>query len=344
IDRSRIVESSIGALIGQSEESCRSRHFEVNFLGEEGTGTGPQREYFAVASKKFVCEDYGLFGLSSGTRVYHPLAGDFGMFAFGRLLGLAIRHQSLVDVKFSRAFLRMIVGGKLELEMLEEIEPDLYRNLCALKGHQDHEAMDLDFTILTDYQPSKQKVELMENGENIKVDSTNIEKYVELYILYKLRDGAKKLMDRLLHGFFEVVPKPAIRIFSDQELDLLLCGLPKIDVDDWRRCQGEQLCETSQLSLWFWEFVCSKEEAERALLLKFCTGSSVSPSVGFENLPGLSSICRFTLACTQEAGDDRLPTASTCFNLLKIPDYSSKEILEERFHVALHYGSEGFSF
>ena len=195
IDRSRIVESTVGALIGQSEESCRSKHLEVNFLGEEGTGTGPQREYFAVASKKFVCEDYGLFGLSSGTRVYHPLAGDLsrklqrksrnddaadcvildyhsgaltaqsGMHAFGRLLGLAIRHQSLVDVKFSRAFLRMIVGGKLELEMLEEIEPDLYRNLCALKGLQDYEAMDLDFTILTDYQRAGDEL----NGDTVEI-------------------------------------------------------------------------------------------------------------------------------------------------------------------------------
>ena len=43
-------------------------------------------------------------------------------------------------------------------------------------------------------------------------------------------------------------------------------------------------------------------------------------------------------------GDERLPTASTCFNLLKVPEYSSKATLEERLHIALHYGSEGFTF
>lgn len=43
-------------------------------------------------------------------------------------------------------------------------------------------------------------------------------------------------------------------------------------------------------------------------------------------------------------GDERLPTASTCFNNLKIPEYSCKAIMEERLHVALHYGSEGFTF
>jgi len=388
VDRERMVESSIEALLSIDDESCRSRHFEVCFHGEEGTGTGPRREYFAVAPKKFVHEDLALFGQSSETRVYHPLAGDLsrklhvkssqeeqecmivdgsselrtaecGMHAFGRLLGLAIRHRHLVDVKFSRALLRMIVGGNLDFELLEEIEPKLYQSLCSLKQHGALDDMDLDFTITFDYRGAgheqkgegfKKSIELIKGGEQVKVTRKNIEKYTELYAQYKLRDAAKELTDKMLEGIFEVVPKAAIRIFSDQELDLLLCGLPKIDVDDWRKwsrysgaSKDQPLTEMSQLSVWFWEFVCSREEAERALLLKFCTGSSVPPSDGFENLPGLSSICRFTLACTQQ-DDDRLPTASTCFNLLKIPDYSSKEVLEERLHVALHYGSEGFSF
>lgn len=84
-------------------------------------------------------------------------------------------------------------------------------------------------------------------------------------------------------------------------------------------------------------------QAELALLLKFSTGNSTVPAEGFLHLQGLSGLQRFTLACVGD-GDERLPTASTCFNLLKIPDYSSKAILEERLHVALHYGSEGFSF
>ena len=64
---------------------------------------------------------------------------------------------------------------------------------------------------------------------------------------------------------------------------------------------------------------------------------------GFQHLPGLYGECPFTLSCVGP-GDGRLPTASTCFNLLKLPAYSTKAILEERLHVALHYGAEGFSF
>ena len=67
----------------------------------------------------------------------------------------------------------------------------------------------------------------------------------------------------------------------------------------------------------FWRYVTSRSESERALLLKFCSGSSRVPCGGFSQLQGLAGPCLFTLACVG-GGDDRLPMASTCFNLLKV--------------------------
>jgi hypothetical protein len=67
----------------------------------------------------------------------------------------------------------------------------------------------------------------------------------------------------------------------------------------------------------FWRYVTSRSESERALLLKFCSGSTRVPCGGFSQLLGLSGPCRFTLACVG-GGDERLPSASTCFNMLKV--------------------------
>jgi hypothetical protein len=135
----------------------------------------------------------------------------------------------------------------------------------------------------------------------------------------------------------DVVPTSCLDIFAAQELELLLCGLPTIKVEDWKASalysgihrDGFPFGPESPLALWFWQIVEALPQAERALLLKFSTGSAMVPSQGFDHLMGLSGEQRFTIALVPH-GDERLPTASTCFNLLKLPDYSSKAILEER--------------
>jgi len=55
-----------------------------------------------------------------------------GMLAVGRLVGLALRHKILFDVRFSGAFWRLLVGLGVSLDDLEEVDPDLHRSLALL--------------------------------------------------------------------------------------------------------------------------------------------------------------------------------------------------------------------
>lgn len=48
----------------------------------------------------------------------------------------------------------------------------------------------------------------------------------------------------MLKGLYEIVPKDLLRIFSEKELELLISGLPEIDVDEWRANTGEWFCST----------------------------------------------------------------------------------------------------
>ena len=340
----------------------------------------------------------------------------------GRLLGLALRHRKTLDVRFSGAFLSMLVGGAVSLEHLEEVDEALHRSLCWLLNEKDStKEMDLVFTVtetdrveeplqpsLSNHERSRtdadrkkavgdvadveenevplvllqaggggggggcgaseaqvrgaesvvvkyrdREVELVKGGAKIAVTEKNKAQYVAEYARFKLAkaEGLEAAIKTFRKGMFDVLPSDVLQILSAQELELMLCGMPVIDVSQWKAsacysgytANGAMLSASSQLAVWFWDVVAALPQAEKALLLKFSTGSAAVPSQGFEHLLGLHGEQRFTLAVVA-GGSDRLPLASTCFNLLKLPEYSSKALLEERLHVALHYGSEGFTF
>ena len=94
-----------------------------------------------------------------------------------------------------------------------------------------------------------------------------------------------------------------------------------------------------QVVHWFWRFVEGLKADERGLLLRFCTGGSRLPAGGFADL---SPRFRLTLVSLDESRT--LPTASTCFNLLKLPAYKCEGSLRRQVYTALMMGSEGFSF
>jgi E3 ubiquitin-protein ligase HUWE1 len=83
-------------------------------------------------------------------------------------------------------------------------------------------------------------------------------------------------------GFYEILDYKNIRIFNEKELELLICGLPDIDVDDWRNnTEYYGYTSTSVVIQWFWRAVRSFKNEDRARLLQFVTGTSKLPMDGF---------------------------------------------------------------
>ena len=79
----------------------------------------------------------------------------------------------------------------------------------------------------------------------------------------------------------------------------------------------------------FWQAVNDFNEQQRRQLLKFVTSCSRPPLLGFRDL--------FPKFCIHSAGKhpDRLPTASTCMNLLKLPEFTTKELMQEKLTYAV---------
>jgi len=205
--------------------------------------------------------------------------------------------------------------------------------------------MDLDFTYDLEKMGVTEKVELKPNGREIPITDENKKEYVDLVADLKMSKLVEEQTQAFLKGFHTLIPHWLVSIFNWTELDLLICGMPEIDIADWQQNTqyfGRYTKESPQIK-WFWETVQDMDKEERALLLQFITGTSKVPLGGFANLPGMHGNQRFQIHSSLQS-DETLPTAHTCFNQLDLPRYSTKEILKEKLLLAIRECSQGFGF
>lgn len=120
-----------------------------------------------------------------------------------------------------------------------------------------------------------QVIDLIPNGRNIAVTDENKQDYIRLLAHHRMTSAIRAQIDSFLDGFFDLVPVELISIFSPTELELLICGLPDIDVDDLRvNTDYQQFRENDESIEWFWNVLRSFSREEKALFLQFVTGTS----------------------------------------------------------------------
>lgn len=180
-------------------------------------------------------------------------------------------------------------------------------------------------------------IDLIENGRNIPVDDSNKKLYIKLYINYKFKKMVQKKTQAFLKGLSELIPTKWLKLFNAHELKTLISGNDKcFDVDDLRRnvVYGGGYNANSETVLNLFHILKTFSPKEKSLFLMFVTSCSRSPLLGFQELHPKFCIYRVV-------DHTRLPTASTCVNLLKLPDYASREILHRNLLTAIS-GTQGF--
>ena len=138
-----------------------------------------------------------------------------------------------------------------------------------------------------------------------------------------------------------------LTIFDFQELELLMCGLPVIDMEDWKEHTEysgdyESVNGDYPTCHWFWEVVEEFDHEMKARLLQFVTGTSGVPSRGFGVLQGNDgNIRKFTIHGVH-VGVCLYPRAHTCFNRIDLPMYETKDELREKLKLAVTMVATGF--
>jgi len=152
----------------------------------------------------------------------------------------------------------------------------------------------------------------------------------------------RKQLNAFLEGFYDIIPRYLISIFNEQELELLISGLPTVDVDDLKGNSEYHKYNTNSLQIiWFWRALRSFDQAERARFLQFVTGTSKVPLQGFAFLEGMNGTQKFQIH-RDDRSTDRLPCAHTCFNQLDLPAYETYDKLKKMLLLVINECSEGF--
>ncbi|KAI9781753.1 MAG: Ubiquitin fusion degradation protein 4 [Geoglossum umbratile] len=201
------------------------------------------------------------------------------------------------------------------------------------------EDLGLDFTL-----PGYPNIELLPNGSNILLNIDNVGLYVDRVIDLTLGSGVQKQVDAFRSGFSLVFPYSALKAFTPDEL-VMLFGRVEEDwsletlMDSIKADHGFNMDSRSVKNLL--QAMSELSMPERREFLQFVTGSPKLPIGGFKSLTPM-----FTVVCRPSeppyTSDDYLPSVMTCVNYLKLPDYTSLEIMRERLNVAIKEGQGAF--
>ncbi|WUR04452.1 E3 ubiquitin-protein ligase NEDD4-like [Vairimorpha necatrix] len=337
-------------------DTCDAEFYyhQVKFLKERGKDYGGLlREYFTKANIEYFTADNNL--------LYSP-GGDNSRFiptkmpknisireknerrlkfqALGTILGLLIQHRATSNFFFAPLIFKILLEEEITMIDLKKVDPKYFNDLLRSQSDEDtRNSCDMRFE-------TDEREDLIPNGQNIKVDETNIEDYVFRYLRYKYVTSIENECNWIKKKLYKVIPRKILKTLSASALEEMIVGEIKIDIEDWKantEYRGEYN-EKSEQIIWFWKFMGELNEKQKSEILYAVTGSYRPPIGGFAKLTNKNKIIRFSIRSPEnfdlEAGlnSTKLPWASTCFNVLILPKYPTEEILKKMMTIIVEHG------
>ena len=341
VNRNNLIEDTLNAVSNPSINL--QKPLKVKFVNEQGVDEGGvKKEFFLLLVRQLFDANYGMFNYNEKTRLFW-----FNMYSFepkikfeliGIILGLALFNNVILDIKFPLVIYKKLLDYKPDLQDMKECDPELFNTFTYLKNTKDDnlkEKLSTTFTITNDKFGEKIVIPLKENGENIYIDNTNKDEYVDLYLDWYFNKSIEEYFKYFKNGFFRVCDKQLSPILLPEELELIICGTQVLNFHELKRvAKYEDGYKKDSLTIkYFWDVLFEFSEEEKKKFLFFVTGCDRAPINGLGSL--IITVSRWG------PDSDKLPTAHTCFNHLLIPDYQNKDKLKKNLTIAIS-NSEGF--
>ncbi|PQE25581.1 hypothetical protein CJF30_00000291 [Rutstroemia sp. NJR-2017a BBW] len=365
IRRDCLVEDSlkgVSEVVGTGGEEIK-KGLRIEFKGEEGIDAGGLRkEWFLLLVRDVFNPDHGMFTYDEDSHFCYFNPNSFETtdqyFLVGVVLGLAIYNSTILDVALPPfAFRKLLAAAPAaapgatshakptmtySLEDLAEYRPSLaqgLRQLLEFDGDVES-TFCRDFVADVDRYGQLVQVPLCPDGDQKAVTNSNRREFVDLYVRYLLDHAVARQFEPFKRGFFTVCGGNALSLFRPEEIELLIRGSDEpLDIASLRAVsvyenwEMPNAADREPVIQWFWDTFQKADPKDQRKLLSFITGSSCIPAMGATSLV-------IKLSCL---GDDspRFPVARTCFNMLSLWRYATREKLEDRLWRAVHE-SEGF--
>ena len=378
VDRKTLLKSAVNLLTTPGRVK-KKNFLEIQFCNEEGTGLGPTLEFYYLCSKEFRhlsslwrdMEDNSLFPapLQISAAAYGEEEVLKYFEALGALISRAIADDKLTDLPLSPLFWDICIGKPIKFNQIFRLNSTFGKSVNELKEYSLKRQKILENTELDKQIKERQlanckmrddvsvedlclyfnipgtEIELKEGGNDILVTDDNLEEYLDLLLHQMLDTTIRKQVDAFKKGFGRDMKY--LRLLKSDELELIVCG----NNDDDKEWTVQNLKdhiipshgyhETSKTYLYLLDYMSNLSPKMRRQVLTFTTGSPRLPLGGFKNLKPKMNVVRKSEGDMNP--DGYLPSVMTCQNFLKVPEYSSLEILTEKFNTASSEGQESFT-
>ncbi|KAJ4964350.1 hypothetical protein NE237_024289 [Protea cynaroides] len=293
----------------------------------------------------------------------------------GRVMAKALQDGRLLDLPLSTAYYKLVLGQELDLhdilsfdaefgKILQELQVLVSRKqyLEAMGGNHQNAIAELRFDgapiedlCLYFTLPICPDYVLKPGGENEMVNINNLEEYISLVVDATVKTGIMRQMEAFREGFNQVFDVSSLQIFSPGELDYLLCGRRELWeaetlVDHIKFDHGYTAKSPAIVNLL--EIMGEFTPEQQRAFCQFVTGAPRLPPGGLAVLnPKLTIVRKHSSTATNTASngtgssesvDDDLPSVMTCANYLKLPPYSTKEIMFKKLVYAISEGQGSF--
>ncbi|XP_048467381.1 probable E3 ubiquitin-protein ligase HERC3 [Rhincodon typus] len=330
VNRQDLVTDTFKKLIQVDEEDLR-KELKVKFDGEPDEDLGAIRqEFFLFLFRELIQPDSRMFIYSEDFRIiwfppeisvpiknYHLL---------GILCGLVVYNFSVVYIPFPLALFKKILGMMPTLEDLQELQPSLEKILQHILDNDEDLDVDINFSIIWE----NKEVELIPNGRDQPVMKENKEEYVNACVNYIFTASVKEPFDAFRRGFYKVCDKTLLKFFQPRELMDILIGN---DDYDWNMLEknttysGNYSRSHPTIEI-FWKVFHELSLAEKKKFLLFLTGN--------DRLPVMGMVRVNMHIIWSPLSEDNYPEADVCFSNLRLPEYSSIEILKKQLLTAIN--------
>ncbi|CAI9280285.1 unnamed protein product [Lactuca saligna] len=357
VSRNQILDSAAKVMEMYSSQKAV---LEVKYFGEVGTGLGPTLEFYTLLShdlqktgmnmwrcnsqsvdtspdvdpdeKKvdLILAPLGLFPRPWALTVDASDGGQFGKVIehfrlLGRVMAKALQDGRLLDLPLSAAFYKLVLGQARHCKNCKLLFPGNIEDLCldfALPGYPDF---------------------ILKTGD-VNVDLNNLE-CISLVVDATVKTGITRQLEAFRAGFNQVFDVSSLQIFSPSELDYLLCGRREM----W---EADTLVEHIKFDHGYTSkrpVVINFNPEQQRAFCQFITGAPRLPPGGLAVLnPKLTIFRKHSSSSNNTASnvaggvsesvDDDLPSVMTCANYLKLPPYSTKEIMYKKLVYAINEG------
>ncbi|KAM9735317.1 putative E3 ubiquitin-protein ligase HERC1 isoform 5-T6 [Menidia menidia] len=253
----------------------------------------------------------------------------------GILMAVAIRTKKPLDLHLAPWVWKQLCSMPLGGSDLEEVDLLTHRTLQGILHLENSGINEDNFYVMIPldsfmaHSADGRLVPVVPGGQNISLTFSNRTDYVERALDYRLHEMDSQVA-AVREGMSTIIPVPLLSLLTAQQLEQLVCGLPEVSVEMLKKLvRYRDITESHQLIGWFWQSLEEFTNEERVLFLRFVSGRSRLPS-------NPADITQKFQIIKVDRPINGLPTAQTCFFLLRLPPYTSQAVLAERLRYSIH--------